>query len=82
MNAVLPILGYIVVGAVLGVLGTRAMYARRIITAGRAARGPVCNSCPFVTAEQRAEIYKGQRSEAPPPLSLPVLEGSGFHPPV
>lgn len=82
MNTVLPLLGFMAVGAVLGVLGTRACYRRAIISKGRLARAPVCDSCPFVTAEQREEILSGHRTEAPPPLSLPMLDGSGFHRPV
>ena len=82
MSALLPILGFVAVGAVLGVLGTRTVYRRSLISAGRAARAPVCNSCPFVTAEQRAEILTGRPTEAPPVAVLPMLDGSGMHRPV
>lgn len=82
MSNVLPILGFMAVGAVLGVLGTRAAYRRSVISAGRMARAPVCNSCPFVTPEQREEILTGLAAEAPPSLALPKLDGSGLHRPV
>lgn len=79
MYTVLLILGWVAVGAVLGVLGSRATFRRGVITAGRLARAPVCNSCPFITAAQRHEILTGLRTEAPPALPLPMLDGSGPH---
>lgn len=83
MTPVLPVLtaiAWVTVGAVIGALGARNFYQRAVISAGRAARGPVCNSCPFVTPEQRDEIRNGLATEAPPPLpALPLLDGSGMH---
>lgn len=80
MTNVLSVLGYIAVGAVVGVLLTRRVYTTRVITAGRTSRAPVCNSCPFINDEQRAEIISGQHTERPPQLPLPMLDvGSGMH---
>lgn len=79
---VLTVIGWATVGAVLGVVGTRMATRRAVVSAGRAARAPVCNSCPFVTPEQRLEIASGNPAEIPPALALPMLDGSGYHRPV
>jgi hypothetical protein len=81
VDVVLMAVAWTFVGLVLGVLATRAVYRRSLITAGRFARAPVCNSCPFVSEEQRKEIYQGRPSEVPPTLPLPMLDGSGLHRP-
>lgn len=80
MFPILVALAWLTVGAIGGVLVTRAMYRRNVLNLGRGARAPVCNSCPFVTPEQRTEIAKGRTAELPPALSLPILDGSGSHP--
>jgi hypothetical protein len=78
----LTVLGWIAVGLVGGLLLTRHLYLRRIVSVGRAARAPVCTSCPFVSETARHEILHGRASERPPALPLPMLDGSGFYPPV
>lgn len=78
----MAVVGWAAVGAVVGVLVTRAAYRHHIVTAGRAARAPVCSSCPFVSEDVRAEILKGN-TVVPPSIPLPMFDlGSGLHKPV
>jgi len=65
-------LGYVTAGLVAGVVATRFFDRRHLIRVGRAARAPVCNSCPFVTEHDRAEIEAGRV----PPL---VNVGTSLH---
>jgi hypothetical protein len=80
VDMLLAAFAWVTVGAIVGVMGTRAFYRRTVITAGRMSRAPVCNSCPFVSPEQRAEILTGRPTEAPPPMvGLPMVDGSNLH---
>lgn len=72
MIAALTVLGWVAVGLVAGALLSRRFYQNGVIAAGRGSRAPVCNSCPFVNDEQRAEIRNGRPGEAPPLCLLPL----------
>lgn len=72
MIAALTVLGWIAVGLVAGALLSRRFYQSGVIAAGRGARAPLCDSCPFVNDEQRAEIRNGRPGEAPPLCLLPL----------
>lgn len=82
MLVLLTIVAWVGAGIVVGFLGTRAYYRRCLIAAGRDANGPLCNACPFVSDDQRAEILNGRAAESPPGYPLPVIGGSGPHRPV
>lgn len=81
-TAFLTICAWLSAGAVVGALVARGVYRRAVISAGRAARAPLCTSCPFVSEEQRSEILSGIPTERPPALPLTMLDGSGLRRPV